>query len=320
MRITVQDILKAKKRISSYIIETRLEYSDVLSTEIGAEIYLKLENLQVSGSFKPRGGLNKILKTKETNPNAEFVAPTAGGHGVGLSYSAKILNSKVHILMPENADSDRLKDIKNNGASIHTFKTVPEARIRAKELEKEKGYVFVSAYNDVEMIEGAGTIGIELLNQVPDIDCLVCGVGGGGYLAGIGIVLKAINPNIKIYGVQQENSPFMANWFKSKKYPENFIMKPSIAEGIGAEVEKDTITWDYINEFVEDFLVVSEDEIKDTVKWTMKNHKHYVEPSGIVGLSGIRKYPEIFKKQKKTVTIVTGRNMSYDKFLNLIRT
>lgn len=316
--ITTQNILIAQKRISPYIIETPIEYSGILSSEIGTEVYLKLENLQVSGSFKPRGGFNKIIKTKIDNPNAEFVAPTAGGHGVGLSYAAKILNSKVHILMPDNADADRLKDIKNNRASVHTFKSMLEARIKAKELEKEKGYVFVSAYNDVEMIEGAGTIGIELLNQIPDIDCLVCGVGGGGYLAGIGIVLKAINPNIKIYGVQQENAPFIAHWFKSKKYPENFISKPSIAEGIGAEVEKNTITWDYINKFVEDFLIVSEDEIKNTVKWIIKNHKYYVEPSGIVGLSGIRKHPEIFKNYTKVVTVLTGRNMSYDKLLKII--
>jgi len=319
MKITIQDILKAKKRISPYIIETPLEYSMNLSEEIGSDIYLKLENLQVSGSFKPRGGLNKILKTKETNQAAEFVAPTAGGHGVGLSYSAKILNSKVHILMPESADPDRIKDIENNGASILTFDSVPEARLEAKRLEKEKGYVFVSAYNDIEMIEGAGTIGIELLNQIPDIDCLVCGVGGGGYLAGIGIVLKAINPDIKIYGVQQENAPFLANWFKTKKYPTNFKLKPSIAEGIGAEVEEDTITWDYINEFVEEFIVISEQEIKDTLKWTIENHKHYVEPSGIVGLAGIRKMPNIFKKYKKVVTIISGKNMSYDKFLKIIQ-
>ncbi|MBN4081464.1 pyridoxal-phosphate dependent enzyme, partial [Caldithrix abyssi] len=301
------------------IIETPLEYSKILSDEIGQDIYLKLENLQVSGSFKPRGGFNKILKTKETNPNAEFVAPTAGGHGVGLSYSAKILNSTVHILMPESADSDRLKDIKNNGASIRTFISIPAAKLEAKRLEKEKGYVFVSAYNDIEMIEGAGTIGIELLSQIPGIDCIVCGVGGGGYLAGIGIVLKAINPDIKIYGVQQENAPFLANWFKTKKYPANFKGKPSIAEGIGGEVEEDTITWSYINEFVEDFIIVSEEEIKETLKWTIKNHKHYVEPSGIVGLTGIRKKPEIFKNYKKTVTVITGRNMSYDKFLKAIK-
>jgi threonine dehydratase len=318
MKITAQDILKAKKRISPYIIETPVEYSDILSTEIGTEVYLKLENLQVSGSFKPRGGLNKILKTKETNPNAEFVAPTAGGHGVGLSYSAKILNSKVHILMPESADSDRVKDIENNGASIYSFNSIPEATIEAKRLEREKGYVFVSAYDDAEMIEGGGTIAVELLEQAPNLDCLVCGVGGGGYTAGMAIVLKAINPNIKIYGVQQENAPFIANWFKSQKYPTEYQGKPSIAEGIGAEVGEDTLTWPYINKYVEDFIVVSENEIKETVKWTIKNHKHYVEPSGIVGLAGIRKYPEIFKKYKKVATIITGRNMSYDKLLKVL--
>lgn len=319
MQIKIQDILKAKKRISPYIVETPLEHSINLSEEIGSDIYMKLENLQVSGSFKPRGGLNKILKTKETNPEAVFVAPTAGGHGVGLSYSAKILHSKVHIFMPESADLDRMQDVKRNGASIKTFKSVPEARLAAKRLEKEKGYVFVSAYNDIEMIEGAGTIGVELLSQIPDIDCLVCGVGGGGYLAGIGIVLKSINPDIKIYAVQQENAPFLANWFKSKKYPTNFKLKPSIAEGIGAEVEEDTITWEYINEFVEEFLIVSEEEITNTLKWTIANHKHYVEPSGIVGLAGIRKNPDIFKNYKKTVTVITGKNMSYDKFLGIVR-
>ena len=319
MKITVQDILKAQKRISPYIVETPVEYSEALSQQIGTEIYLKLENLQVSGSFKSRGGFNKVLKTKELNPKAEFVAPTAGGHGVGLSYAAKVLNAKVHIFMPESADSDRLKAIKNNKASVHTFKSIPEARTKAKELEKEKGYVMVSAYNDTEMIEGAGTIGIELLNQAPGIDCLVCGVGGGGYLAGIGIVLKAINPNIKIYGVQQENAPFIANWFQTKKYPENLSMKASVAEGIGGEVEKDTITWDYINEFVEEFLIVSEEEIRASVKWLIKNHKHYVEPSAVLGVAGIIKNPEIFNGYNKVITVLTGRNMSYEKFLEVIK-
>lgn len=319
MKITVHDILKAKKRISPYVIETPLEYSLELSKEIGTDVYLKLENFQVSGSFKPRGGFNKILKQKETNQKSEFVAPTAGGHGVGLSYAAKKLNKKVHILMPKDADKDRLKDIRNNQASIQLFESVTEARLEAKRLEKEKGYVFVSAYNDIEMIEGTGTIGLELLDQLDNIDCIVCGVGGGGYLAGIGIVLKSLNPDIKIYGVQQENAPFLANWFKTKKYPKNFKMKPSIAEGIGAQVEEDSITWKYINEFVEDFLIVSEEDIIDTFKWTIKNHKHYVEPSGIVGLAGIRKNPNVFKKYKNVVTVITGKNMSFDKFLKIIK-
>ena len=198
--------------------------------------------------------------------------------------------------MSENAESDRLNDIRNKEASIQIFKSVTEATSEAKKLEKEKGYILDTEYNDIEMIEGGGIIGIELLSQIPDIDCIVCGVGGGGYLAGIGIVLKAINPEIKMYGVQQENAPFLADWFKTKKYPTNFKLKPSIAEGIGAEVEEDTITWNYINEFVQAFIVVSEDEIKDTLKWTTENHKYYVALSVIVGLAGNSMYDVVFKK------------------------
>lgn len=312
--ITPQDILTAQKRIAPYIRRTPVEFSVPLHEEMDVNVYFKLENLQVSGSFKPRGGFNKILK----NPGAEFVAPTAGGHGVGLSYAAQELNAKTHILMPKSADKDRIKDIQANGASIQFFESVLEARARAKELEEKKGYVYVSAYNDVEMIEGGGTIAVDLLEQLPNIDCLVCGVGGGGYIAGMAILLKSINPEIKIYGVQQENAPFLAQWHKSKKYPSEFQLKPSIAEGIGAEVESDSITWPYIEQYVEDFLVVSETEIKESLLWMLKNHKHYVEPSGVVGLSAIRKNADIFQQFDSVCTVITGRNMSYEKFQSIL--
>jgi len=176
--ITTQDILSAHNRIAPYVTETPVEAVSPFH-DSGKEVLLKLENLQVSGSFKSRGGLNKILKTWEANPQAEFVAPTAGGHGVGLSYSAKVLGAKSHIFMPENADPDRKKDIISNGATVRFFSSVPEARKEALRLEKEKGLTFASAYNDTEMIEGGGTIGLELIKQAADIDCLVCGVGGG---------------------------------------------------------------------------------------------------------------------------------------------
>ncbi|MEP3386534.1 MAG: pyridoxal-phosphate dependent enzyme [Reichenbachiella sp.] len=308
------DILKAKERIAPYIRETPVEYAQALQQEFGINVHFKLENLQVSGSFKPRGGFNKILK----NSTEEFVAPTAGGHGVGLSYAANQLGAKVHILMPKTADSDRIKDIEANGATIQFFDTVPEARAKAKALEAANNYVFVSAFNDTEMVEGGGTIAVELLEQLPNMDCLVCGVGGGGYIAGMGILLKAINPDIKIYGVQQENAPFLAEWFKHKTYPKELIMQPSIAEGIGAEVEEDSITWPYIEELVDDFFVVSEEEIRDSLLWLLKAHKHYVEPSAVVGLAAIRKYPEHFKKFKSVCTILTGRNMSFDKFQSIL--
>jgi len=314
--ISPTDILEAKKRIAPYIIETPVEYSDELSKLIGTNAYFKLENLQVSGSFKPRGGLNKILKTQATHPQVEFIAPTAGGHGVGLSFAGKVLDAKVHILMPNSADPDRIRDIQNNGASIQYFKSVPEAREAALKSSEENGYTFVSAFNDVEMIEGGGTIAVELLDQIPNIDCLVCGVGGGGYISGMAIMLKAINPHIKIIAVQQDTTPLVYNWFKTGDY--NMLpFKPSIAEGIGALVEEESITLPLIRQYVDDFLIVSDDEIRDALFWMLEHHKHYVEPSAVVGLAAMRKYPDIFKSYQNVLTVITGRNLSYERFKEL---
>lgn len=316
--ISPADILEAKERIAPYIIKTPIEYSDELSKVIGANVYFKLENLQVSGSFKPRGGLNKILKTHTKKPQAEFIAPTAGGHGVGLSFAGKVLGAKIHIMMPNSADPDRIRDIHKNGASIQYFDSVQEAREAALKSSKENGYTFVSAFNDIEMIEGGGTIAVELLEQIPNIDCLVCGVGGGGYISGMAIMLKAINPNIKIIAVQQDTTPLVYNWFKTGHY--NMLpFKPSIAEGIGALVEEESITLPLINKYVDDFLIVSDDEIKDALFWMLLHHKHYVEPSAVVGLAAMRKYPDTFKSQQNILTVITGRNFSYERFRKLVQ-
>ena len=315
--ISAQDILETSKRISPYITQTPIEYSPELSKRIGASIHFKLENLQVSGSFKPRGAFNKILKTQALSPLAEFVAPTAGGHGVGLSYAGKILGAKTHILMPESADPDRIKDIQENGASIQFFDTVPDARDAALKMSQQFGYTFVSAFNDTEMIEGGGTIAAELLSQLPNIDCLVCGVGGGGYISGMAILFKAINPNIRIIAVQQDTTPLVYNYYKTGMYT-SLPFKPSIAEGIGALIEEESITLPLIREYVDDFLIVTDEQIKDALLWMIEHHKHYVEPSAVVGLAALLTYPELFSKYKNISTVITGRNFSLKRFYALL--
>lgn len=316
MEINAKDIFSTSKRIKQYVTKTPIKFSTQVHTDHSLNVFYKLENLQVSGSFKSRGGFNKILKTLQENPNAEFVAPTAGGHGVGLSYAAKKLNAKVHVLMPKNADSDRVRDITNNGASIQFFDTMEEARMQAKQIEQEKGYTYVSAYNDIEMIEGGGTIATELLTQLPEMDCLVCGVGGGGYIAGMAMLLKTINPDITIIGVQQNATPCIFNWFKKGKY-ESLPYVPSIAEGIGGMVEEDCITLPYLKKYVDDFLLVADTHIQETLNWSFLYEKMYVEPSGIVGLTAIREYPDFFKEFKNVVTVISGGNISYQRLKTL---
>lgn len=317
MDIKTKDIFCASKRIKSYINKTPVRFSTQLHADNGLNVFYKLENLQVSGSFKPRGGFNKILKTLQQNPNAEFVAPTAGGHGVGLSYAAHKLNAKVHILMPKNADKGRIKDVTSNGATIHFFDTISEAKLQAKQLAKDKSFIHVSAYDDIEMIEGGGTIAVELLDQLPEVDCLVCGVGGGGYVAGMALVLKAINPGIKIIGVQQAATPCIYNWFKKGKY-EVLPYMPSIAEGIGGMVEENCLTLPYIKKYVDDFHLVTDSQIKETFNWAFSNEKMYVEPSGIVGLTAIRENPGLFKQFKNIVTVISGGNISFERLKTLL--
>ncbi|MEO6667993.1 MAG: pyridoxal-phosphate dependent enzyme [Ferruginibacter sp.] len=316
MNIKAIDIFNTGKRIKHYVIKTPVKFSMQLQTDHRLNVFYKLENLQASGSFKARGGFNKILKTFKENPKAIFVAPTAGGHGVGLSYAANKLDAKVHILMPKMADNDRVRDINNNGASIQFFDTMEEARMQAKQIEQQKGYIYVSAYNDTEMIEGGGTIATELLSQLPEMDCLVCGVGGGGYLAGMAMLLKTINPEITIIGVQQDATPCIYNWFKKGKY-ERLPDLPSIAEGIGGMVEEDCITLPYLKKHVDDFLLVTDNQIQETFHWSFLFEKMYVEPSGIVGLTAIRVYPDFFKQFKNIVTVISGANISYKWLSNL---
>lgn len=315
--VTAKGIIAAHERIFPYIMKTPLEKSIPLSEELQSNVYMKLENFQKSGSFKPRGGFNKIIKFSEHQPGNTFVAPTAGGHGVGLSYAGQILGAKVHIMMPKSADPDRVKVIEQYGATISYYASVPEARAAAHAAANEQNTIFVSAYNDLEMIEGGGTIALEMLSQIASIDCLVCGVGGGGYISGMAAMLKSVNPQIEIVGVQQENAPLIYNWFKTGVY-EITSTKPSIAEGVGATIEEDSITFPLMREYVDDFVLVSENEIADAVKWMMEHHKHYVEPSGVVGLAALKKYPSKFRQYSNIATVITGRNISYNLLMTIL--
>lgn len=317
--ITIQDIEQAYKRIQPYTINTPVEYSYALSRQSNCNIYFKLENFQNSGSFKPRGSLNKILTYIEhTGNKPEMIAPTAGGHGVGLSYAANKLQVKANIYMPETADPDRKKIIEQYNASVKLFQNVPDARVAAIKEAAENGLVFLSAYNDKAMVEAGGTVGLEVKQQLPDIDCLILGVGGGGLLSGMAIVLKQHNPQLKIIAVQQENNDFLAQWQRTNTYPESFKTSPTLAEGIGGIIEKECITVPYLKKYVDDYVTVTEQEIKEAVLWVLQEHKLYIEPSAAVGIAAIRKTDWQRHKVKNILTVVTGRNMSLLRFKKLI--
>lgn len=202
--VTIQSVLQAHARIRSFVRHTPLEYSIHLSRQTSAEVYLKMENLQFSGSFKPRGSFNRLLKLNEAERLRGVIAPTAGNHGIGLSYAAAQLGVPAHIYLPESADPAKIVMLKAYGARIRYFETVKDARLAARQVAQTEGMTFLSAYNDESMIEGGGTIALEILSDLPDVEVVVVCLGGGGLLSGIGTAIKAINPAIKVWGVQFE--------------------------------------------------------------------------------------------------------------------
>lgn len=310
--LSLSEIYKAHKRIKQYIRNTPLDYSFQLSKELRTSIYLKLENLQVTGSFKPRGSLNKLLNQK---PQRGVIASTAGNHGIGVSYAAYKLGIKADIYLPTWADKNKIAKLEQYGANLRFFETVELAREAAHKLAKEQDLMFISAYNDVDMITGGGTIGLEIFDECPDVDLVVVGVGGGGFASGICCALKQLNPHIQIIGVQAEKSAMMTHWLKHQKVV-NVPLETTIAEGLAVNMEHDTITFPILRKHLDQMILVSEDEIKDALKWALTEHQMVFEPSGAATIAGLRKLS--LESFKNVVGIITGQNISMSRLLNIL--
>ncbi len=313
--VTPQNIFKAYKNIKSQIRHTPLEFSKDLSELVGTDIFLKLENLQITGSFKSRISFNRLLLMSEKEKKAGVIAPTAGNHGIGLSSAAKNLNVPATIFLPEKTDPAKIKTLKQFGPKIEYFNSMEEARLQAIHYSKQKNLTFISAYNDPAVIAGDGTVGLEILLDMSDVNTVIVNIGGGGLISGIGTIMKAVNPEIQIIGVQPDNSPTLAKWFKHKKVVA-VDLKPSIAEGLSGEIEPDTITFPHILNVVDRIITVSEEKIIDGMKWLLEHHGHIIEPSGAASVAALLNSGREFMGNK-VVAIITGANISHQRFKNL---
>jgi threonine dehydratase len=316
MSVTAQDIFRARERIRSFVRKTPLEYSPRLSRLTNSEVFLKMENWQHSGSFKPRGSFNRLLKMNDEERAKGVVAPTAGNHGIGLSFAAKRLGVTANIFLPKTADASKLKMLEDNNAKVTFFENVEAARLNAKRVAEDEGMTFLSAYNDASMIEGGGTIAVEVLEDLPNINLALVCVGGGGLIAGIGTMLKAVNPQIEVVGFQTDNSPQMKRSFEAG---ESLAIKHkiSIAEGISGEFELDNMTFPIIQKVVDRIETVSDDELINAMNWMFENHQIVTEPSGVPCIAYLLRQPKEVVGRKIMLTI-SGRNVSTDKFLSFI--
>lgn len=312
--IKLFNIRDAYDRIKKYVRKTPLEYSPYYSKIISGKVYLKLENLQLTGSFKIRGALNKMLQLNKKQKKEGIIAVSAGNHAQGVAYGAKMLGVPAIIVVPENTPKTKIDAIMEYGGDQIDLKVkgkiYDDAEIYARQLEKELNRVLISPYNDPDIIAGQGTIGIELFEEIKEYDAIITPLSGGGLLSGIAIVAKVLNLNVKIYGVQSEACPVMVESLKQGKIVD-IPMEESIAEGLHGGVEKDSITFEYIQKLMDEVLLVSEEEIKESIVEFLEHHHKLCEGAGAVGLAAIKRYKEKFTG-KKIAIIISGANFDLE--------
>ena len=300
--------------IKNYIVKTPLKYSDRLSKETNSNIFLKLENFQKTGSFKARGALNKILKI---NKSEEVVAASSGNHGAAVSYALSQKNMSGIIYVPKNVKKSKVKNIESYGSKVIKFgDDCLDAEKEAIRFSKENNLTFISPYNDLDIVSGQGTIGVEILEENKKIDIVFITVGGGGLISGISSHLKSFNPNIKVIGCSPINSSIMINSIKEGKIV-NTESKDTLSDGSAGGVEEGSITFDMCKELINDFCLVSEDEIALQIKNTLNIDKMLIEGSAAVAIASAIKMKSHIEN-KNVAIIICGGNIGSDTLNNIL--
>ncbi|GKU26762.1 threonine ammonia-lyase [Clostridium folliculivorans] len=302
---TKEQFLEATNRIKDVLKETKLVYSNIFSKESGNDIYIKPENLQVTGAFKIRGAYNKISKLTEEEKKKGLITSSAGNHAQGVALAAQRLGVKATIVMPKATPLIKVEATKNFGANVVLHgDCYDEAYEEAKRLEEKNGYTFVHPFNDIDVIEGQGTIAIEILNELKDVDCIIVPVGGGGLISGIAVAAKLINPKIKIIGVEPEGANAVKLSIENDKVISLDNLK-TIADGVAVKTPGD-LNFKLIKKYVDEIVTVSDLEVMEAFLILLEKHKLIGETSGVLPLAALRKINE---KNKKIACVISGGNI-----------
>lgn len=312
-----EKIIEAEKRIRPYLRETPLEYSYRLTQMTGCEVYLKLENIQVTGSFKARGALNKILSLQPSK--AKIITASTGNHGLGVANALSVVKTEGTIYLPQTASPAKVEAIKMRGVPVEFYgENSDETEQHVRRLSQTTNQIYVSPYNDEEVMAGQGTIGIELLRQLPELDTVFVSIGGGGLIGGIASYLKAVNSKIEVIGCLPENAPAMYECIKAGKIIE-VPEKPTLSDGTAGGLEPGSITFEICQRLVDSYIMVSEEEISAAMKLVIKHHHLIIEGSAGVAVAALIKEKDRFMG-KKVAIIICGGNVSEAVLKSLICT
>ena len=303
------DVLASYDRSKNYIRKTPLDHSPSLSELINGEVYLKLENVQKTGSFKFRGAISKITSLNSDQRNKGIVTASTGNHGAAVSLAMKILDVNGKIVVPKNIARNKLENIKKLGGIVEFYgKDCIESEFRAQEISKESGSAYISPYNDPDIVTGQGTIAVELDNQLNNIDEVIVSVGGGGLISGIGGYLKQVQPKVQMVACSPKNSCVMYESLNAGRILD-LPSKQTLSDGTAGGVEEGSITFDICKEVIDNFVLVSEKEIVSGIKNAINDHHQLIEGSAGAAIAAL------FKRKKtligkRVVIIICGGNIN----------
>jgi threonine dehydratase len=313
----LQAILQAEHNIRPYIRTTPLEHSLHLSKATNSQVFLKLENLQFTGSFKVRGAMNALLSLSEDQSASGVVAASSGNHGIAVAFGLNTLKIKGTIFLPENTSSAKLAAINNYGVNTRFWSTdCLETETYARSYAKQQGMFYISPYNDMHVVGGQGTIGVELSQQIKHIDMVLAAVGGGGMISGIAGYLKTLFPHIEVIGCSPMNSPVMAKSIQAGQILEMESL-PTLSDGTAGGIEQNSITFPLCQRLVDDYIFVSEDEIRQAMRQFVETHHMLIEGAAGVPLAALLKTPERFQG-KSVIVVLCGANISLETLKSVI--
>ena len=301
--IEYQDIEAAAIRLQGQLLNTPCVASKTLSEITGAQVFLKFENLQFTASFKERGACNKLAQLSAEQSAKGVIAMSAGNHAQGVAYHAQRLGMRAVIVMPRFTPGVKVERTRGFGAEVILHgDTLDEARTYAVEMSDREQLTFVHPYDDEAIVAGQGTVAMEMLKEVPDLDTLIIAVGGGGLIAGMATVAKALHPTMEVVGVQSARFPAMVNAIKGTHHPQG---SSSIAEGIAVGTPG-RITQEIIAKRVDDLVLVEEGDIEQALVMLLEVEKTLVEGAGAAGLAALLKYPERFRGKRVGLVLCGG--------------
>ena len=318
--LATDQIMKARARISDYINTTPLQYDPLLSSAFDSNVFLKLELQQVSGSFKARGAFNKITSAVQAEGRNDmfFVAASTGNHAAAFCSALRTLNLQGRVFLPVHVARSKLAFVEAMDIPYELVGTNSlQTEIHCRQVAENNGYILVHPYNDHDIVAGQGTIAAEILEQCPEVDCVIVPVGGGGLVAGIGSYLKKVKPEIEIIGCQPLQSPEMVESIKKGSIITEDISLPTLSDGTAGGIEPGSITFDICRKVVDKWTTIREEEIAFEINEMLSRHQLLIEGAAALPLAYLRKNGGKYKG-KIVVLIISGKRITFEKLKEII--